>query len=140
MTGGGLSDRPISASELLGEAAPGTGAVVTFEGRVRNSNRGRSVARLHYDSYTEMAEQVLDDIRQRTLESFPVSSVGLSHRIGTVEVGETAVAVTVTAAHRAAAFDAARFAIEAVKAELPVWKQEEYEDGSREWLEGSPES
>lgn len=140
MTAGGLSDRPISALDLLAGVAPGTGAVVTFEGRVRNSNRGRSVARLHYDSYTEMAEQVLDDIRQRTLESFPVSYVGLSHRIGTVEVGETAVAVTVTAAHRAAAFDAARFAIEAVKAELPVWKQEEYEDGSRVWLEGSPES
>lgn len=140
MSAGGLSDQPISAPELLGDVAPGTGAIVTFEGRVRNLNRGRPVARLHYDSYTEMAEQVLDDIRRRTLEGFEVSSVRLSHRVGTVEPGETAVAVTVTAAHRAAAFEAARFAIEAVKAELPVWKQEEYEDGSREWLEGNRES
>lgn len=138
MTAGGLSNEAISATDLLGDVSSGDGAVVTFEGRVRDRNQGRAVARLHYDSYREMAEQVLADIRRRTLEAFAVSSVAVSHRVGTVEVGETAVAVTVAAGHRAAAFDAARFAIEAVKAELPVWKQEEYEDGTRVWLDGNP--
>ncbi len=132
----GLSDAPISAASLIGPVGPGDGAVVTFEGRVRNRNEGLPVVRLHYDAYREMAEEVLRDIKCRTREAYAVSSVGLVHRVGSLSVGETAVVVTVTAAHRSAAFDAARFAIEAVKAELPVWKQEEYEDGSRRWLDG----
>lgn len=132
----GMSDAPISAAELVGTAGAGDGAVVTFEGKVRDRNDGRPVVRLHYDAYREMAEDVLRDIECRTRDTFPVSSVGLVHRVGSLSVGETAVVVTVTAAHRSAAFDAARFAIEAVKAELPVWKQEEYEDGSRRWLDG----
>lgn len=140
MASGGLRDETISARDLLNDVTTSDGAVVTFEGRVRDRNQGRPVARLHYDSYRSMAEKVLEDIRTRTLATFPVSSVGLTHRVGTVEVGETAVAVTVAASHRADAFDAARFAIEAIKAELPVWKQEEYEDGSREWLDGNPGS
>jgi len=134
----GLRESPISALDFLADVSAGAGAVVTFEGKVRNTTDGRSVVRLHYDAYTEMAEDVLRDIRRRTCEAFPISSVGLLHRVGTVSVGETAVVVTVAAAHRSAAFDAARFAIEAVKAELPVWKQEEYEDGSRVWLDGQP--
>ncbi len=133
----GLRDSHISAGDLLDDMGPDVGAVVTFEGRVRNRNVGRPVARLHYDAYTEMAEQVLADIQRRTCEAFPVFDVGLVHRVGTLAVGETAVVVTVTAAHRSAAFDAARFAIETVKVELPVWKQEEYEDGTCEWLKGN---
>lgn len=136
----GLSDSPISVADVLETVSAADGAVVTFEGRVRSHNDGRSVIRLHYDAYREMAEDVLKNIQRRTRETFPVSSVGLVHRVGTLAVGDTAVVVTVTAAHRSAAFDAARFAIEAVKAELPVWKQEEYEDGSREWLAGDPEN
>ncbi len=133
----GLCDAPISAADLIGTVGPGDGAVVTFEGRVRDRNDGRRVVRLHYDAYREMAEDVLRDIECRTREAYSVSSVGLVHRVGSLSVGETAVVVTVTAPHRSAAFDAARFAIEAVKAELPVWKQEEYEDGSRRWLDGN---
>jgi len=134
----GLRESPISALDFREDVNPGAGAVVTFEGKVRNTNDGRSVIGLHYDAYTEMAEDVLKDIRRRTCEAFPISSVGLLHRVGSLSVGETAVVVTVAAAHRSAAFDAARFAIEAVKAELPIWKQEEYEDGSRVWLDGQP--
>lgn len=134
----GLRESPISAADFRDGVNAGAGAVVTFEGRVRNNNDGRRVTLLHYDAYTEMAEDVLRDIRRRTCAAFPISSVDLLHRVGTLSVGETAVVVTVAAAHRSAAFDAARFAIEAVKAELPVWKQEEYEDGSRLWLDGQP--
>lgn len=134
----GLRDVPISPGDLLDDVSASAGAVVTFEGRVRDRNDGRTVIGLHYDAYQEMAEDVLEDIQRRTCEAFPVSFVGLLHRVGTLSVGETAVVVTVTAAHRSAAFDAARFAVEAIKAELPVWKQEEYEDGSRGWLDGDP--
>lgn len=111
---------------------------MTFEGRVREHNEGRRVARLHYDAYREMAEEVLEDIARRTRDTYAVSSVSMAHRMGTLGVGEVAVVVSVAAAHRSVAFDAARFAIETVKAELPVWKQEEYEDGSRRWLDGAP--
>jgi molybdopterin synthase catalytic subunit len=134
----GLSEAPISAADQVHHGVPGVGAVVTFEGRVRDYNEGRRVVRLHYDAYREMAEEVLRDIERRTRDTFPVSSVSLVHRIGTLGVGEAAVVVSVAAAHRSAAFDAARFAIETVKTELPVWKQEEYEDGSRRWLDGAP--
>ncbi|MFQ5529154.1 MAG: molybdenum cofactor biosynthesis protein MoaE [Gemmatimonadota bacterium] len=134
----GLSDAPISAADLRVGAGPAVGAVLTFEGRVRNHNEGRQVVRLHYDAYRQMAEEVLRDIERRTREAYEVSSVSLVHRVGTLSVGEVAVVVSVAAAHRSAAFDGARFAIETVKAELPVWKQEEYEDGSRRWLGGNP--
>ena len=132
----GLTEAPISAADLIGPVGSGDGAVVTFEGRVRDRNDGRPVVRLYYDAYRQMAEAVLRDIECRTREAYAVSSVRVVHRVGSLCIGETAVVVTVTAAHRGAAFDAARFAIEAVKAELPVWKQEEYEDGSRRWLDG----
>ena len=134
----GLSEAPISVAVPADELIPGVGAVVTFEGRVRDHNEGRRVARLHYDAYREMAEEVLHDIERRTRDAYSVFSVTLVHRIGTLAVGEVAVVVSVAAAHRNAAFDAARFAIETVKAELPVWKQEEYDDGSRRWLDGAP--
>lgn len=130
----GLSAEPITAAALAGSAGSGTGAVVTFEGRVRDTNEGRRVARLHYDAYPGMADRVLDDIVRRTRAAHSVTAVRVLHRMGTLEVGETAVAVAVAAGHRDEAFAAARFVIEAVKAELPVWKREEYVDGSSRWL------
>ncbi|MDH3297067.1 MAG: molybdenum cofactor biosynthesis protein MoaE [Gemmatimonadota bacterium] len=133
-----LTSEPISAAAVCDRTDSGAGAVVTFEGRVRDRNGGKTVVGLHYDSYPEMADEVLRDIQRRTLETFAVSSVSIVHRAGSLSVGDVAVVVSVVAPHRAAAFDAARFALEAVKAELPVWKREEYEDGSRTWLEGEP--
>lgn len=135
---GALSSEPIDAARLAASVEPGTGAVVTFEGRVRNRNEGRPVARLHYDAYPGMADEVFAEILRRTRETHPVSAVRVLHRTGTLEVGETAVAIAVAAGHRDEAFAAARFVIEAIKAELPVWKREEYEDGSFRWLDGQP--
>lgn len=135
----GLSADPISAADLTDGLNEGTGAIVTFEGRVRETNEGRRVTKLHYDAYPEMAGEVLGDIVGRARDMHPLVAVRVVHRTGTLVVGETAVAVVVAAAHRAQAFDAARFVIEAVKAELPVWKREEYEDGSTRWLGEEPE-
>jgi molybdopterin synthase catalytic subunit len=133
-----LSAGPISVGELTDGLNERTGAIVTFEGRVRETNEGRRVTRLHYDAYPEMADGVLSDIVRRAHAAHPLVAVRVVHRTGTRVVGETAVAVAVAAEHRAQAFDAARFVIEAVKEELPVWKREEYEDGSTRWLGGEP--
>lgn len=134
----GLRAEAIDAASLAASVDPGCGAVVTFEGRVRNVNEGRRVIRLHYDAYDAMAEPVFADILRRTREAHPVTAIRVLHRTGTLAVGETAVAVAVAAGHRDEAFAAARFVIEAVKADLPVWKREEYEDGSSRWLGGVP--
>jgi molybdopterin synthase catalytic subunit len=132
----GLSAEPIDAASLAGDVDPECGAVVTFEGRVRNVNEGRRVVRLQYDAYPEMAERVFEDILRRTRETHPVMAIRVLHRTGTLAVGDTAVAVVVAAGHRAEAFAAAKFVLEAVKEDLPVWKREEYEDGSSRWLGG----
>jgi molybdopterin synthase catalytic subunit len=134
----GLSAEPISAAGLAASVPPGSGAVVAFEGRVRDTNDDRRVARLHYDAYPGMADRVFAEILRRTRRTHPVTAVRVLHRTGTLEVGETAVAIAVAAGHRDEAFAAARYVIEAVKAELPVWKREEYEDGSSRWLGEEP--
>lgn len=134
----GLRSGSIDAASLAASVDPECGAVVTFEGRVRNMNEGRRVTRLHYDAYEDMATRVFTDILRRTREAYPVTSIRVLHRTGTLRVGETAVAVAVAAGHRDEAFAAARFVIEAVKADLPVWKREEYEDGSSRWLGARP--
>lgn len=133
----GLSAEPIDAASLAGDVPAECGAVVTFEGRVRNVNQGRRVVRLHYDAYPEMADRVFADILRRTRATHPVTAVRVLHRTGTLAVGDTAVAIVVAAGHRSEAFEAARFVLEAVKQDLPVWKREEYEDGSARWL-GEP--
>lgn len=133
-----LSPEPIDTAGLAASVESGTGAVVTFEGRVRDVNRGRPVVRLHYDAYPAMADEVFADILRRVRETHPVNAVRVLHRTGTLEVGETAVAIAVAAGHRDEAFAAARFLIEAIKVELPVWKREEYEDGSSRWLGDEP--
>lgn len=135
---GALSAAPISARDLASAVDDASGAVVSFEGRVRRTNEGRAVRRLHYDAYPEMATAVFADILRRAREAHDVTAVRVVHRTGSLEVGETAVAVAVSAAHRGDAFAAARFVIEAVKAELPVWKREEYDDGSSRWLGEEP--
>lgn len=134
----GLSAEPISAADLSRDVPPGAGAVVAFEGRVRVTNDGRRVARLHYDAYPEMADVVFADILRRARTAHPEALLRVRHRTGTLEIGEVAVAVVAAAAHRAEAFAAARYLIEAVKAELPIWKREEYEDGTSRWLGGAP--
>ena len=92
---GALSSEAIDAARLAASVEPGTGAVVTFEGRVRNVNDGRRVVRLHYDAYPAMAEEVFADILRRTRNTHLVSAVRVLHRTGTLEVGETAVAIAV---------------------------------------------
>ena len=121
--------------EAFGERADG--AVLIFQGRVRETNEGRAVTGITYEAYGEMAERELEDICRRAAVRFPVGSVFAAHRVGELSVGEVSVAVGVTAAHRADAYDASRWIIEEIKVRLPIWKHEHFDDGSSHWVGAS---
>jgi molybdopterin synthase catalytic subunit len=121
--------------ESLQAASPGDGALCLFLGVVRNENAGRPVTHLEYEAYEEMALAVMDEIEAETRRRWAVTDVRLVHRLGRLAIGEASVAVAVTAPHRAEAFAACRFAIDALKDKAPIWKKEFYADGSA-WLEG----
>jgi molybdopterin synthase catalytic subunit len=131
-----LVREPIDVASLMARAA-GDGAVTLFVGVVRNANRGREVLRLEYEAYEEMALPLMEGIAAETARRFPVTDVRLVHRLGRLEIGEASVAVAVASPHRAEAFAACRFAIDTLKAQVPIWKKELYADGS-EWLDGTP--
>jgi molybdopterin synthase catalytic subunit len=124
---------PIDVSSLAG-ATPADGAVCLFVGVVRNENKGRPVVRLEYEAYEEMALPLMQEIAAETARRFPVNGVHLVHRLGRLEVGEASVGVAVSSPHRAEAFAACRFAIDSLKASVPIWKKEFYADGSA-WLD-----
>jgi molybdopterin synthase catalytic subunit len=102
---------------------------------VRNKNGGRPVRHLEYEAYEEMALPLMQEIAREARGRWPVTEVRIVHRLGRLEIGETSVAVAVTAPHRGAAFEACRYAIDTLKATVPIWKKEFYADGAV-WLEG----
>src|SRR5580700_9225383 len=112
----------------------GAGAVVTFVGRVRGNSRGRSVEKLEYEAYPEMAELVFERIAREIREKFDIIDIAIHHRVGTLAVGEISVVIAVSAAHRPAAFDACRHAIDTLKRLAPIWKKEFAADGAT-WVE-----
>jgi molybdopterin synthase catalytic subunit len=129
-----LVREPIDVSSLVG-TTPADGAVCLFVGVVRDENQGRPVLHLEYEAYQEMALPLMEEIAAETARRFPVTDVRLVHRLGRLEVGEASVAVAVCSPHRAEAFAACRFAIDSLKAKVPIWKKEFYADGSA-WLDG----
>jgi MoaE-MoaD fusion protein len=114
---------------------PEDGAVVVFEGTVRNQSHGKRVQYLEYFAYETMARRKLEEIGKQAKEQFAVRQIGIIHRLGRLEIGECSVVIVVTSAHRAAAFQACQFAIDAIKQAVPIWKKEVYEDGEI-WVEG----
>jgi molybdopterin synthase catalytic subunit len=128
-----LVDAPIAIRDLeAAVAGAGHGAIVTFVGRARDrSDDGRTVVELEYEVYPEMAVSVLDEIAVEAESRWPVA-VAVAHRHGVVPIGEAAVAIVTASAHRAEAYEANRFVIEAIKERLPIWKRERFADGS-EW-------
>jgi MoaE-MoaD fusion protein len=128
-----LVDEPIDVAALeAAVSATGFGAVVTFVGRARDrSDDGREVIELEYEVYPEMAASVLAEIAMEAEAQWPVA-LAVAHRHGVVPLGEAAVAIVAAAPHRAEAYEANRFVIEAIKERLPIWKRERFADGS-EW-------
>jgi len=130
-----LSDSGIDTASLLRELdSERVGAVVAFEGRVRDHNEGRAVRGLAYEAYAELAEAegacILEEARTR----FQITQALCVHRVGELALGELAVWVGVSAAHRDAAFAACRYVIDEVKSRVPIWKHERYASGETEWL------
>ncbi|TAN04222.1 MAG: molybdenum cofactor biosynthesis protein MoaE [Rhodanobacteraceae bacterium] len=135
MDGFSISAAPIDAARLQrGLEAAGVGAVVCFEGRVRDHNDGRAVHALSYQAYVELAQAEGQRIVDEARSCFPVERIVCVHRIGDLALGEVAVWAGVSAGHRAAAFDACRYVIDQVKARVPIWKREHYVEGDSEWL------
>lgn len=112
---------------------PDRGGLVTFTGQVRAETRGRAVRSLTYEAYPSMAERAMAAIGQEIEERWPGSRAAIVHRVGSLQPGETAVVIAVSAPHRAAAFEGCRHAIERLKADVPIWKKERFADGE-EWV------
>jgi molybdopterin synthase catalytic subunit len=110
------------------------GGFVTFEGRVRDHNHGRSVHGIEYEAYAEMAVREGEALIAETLQRFDVLAAAAIHRTGHLNVGDVAVWVGVAAAHRGEAFRACEFIMDEIKKRLPIWKKEQYTDGEREWV------
>jgi MoaE-MoaD fusion protein len=126
----------ISASDFTRSLqAASDGAVVTFEGVVRNHSNRRKTLHLEYEAYGPMAVRKMEEIGAEAKEKFDINSVGIIHRTGKLEIGETSVAIVVTAAHRRPAFEACHYLIDRLKQVVPVWKKEYFEDGAV-WVEG----
>jgi MoaE-MoaD fusion protein len=116
---------------------PGDGAVVVFDGIVRDNTRGRKTLYLDYEAYEEMALEQMQKLAREAGERFAIDRVGVVHRLGRLEIGESSILIVVTSAHRAAAFDACRWLIDTLKRTVPVWKKEHFTDGAV-WKDGEP--
>jgi molybdopterin synthase catalytic subunit len=124
-----LQREPIDLA-AVSQASPPDGALCLFVGVVRNETGGRAVVRLEYEAYEEMALSLMRDLEAEVRSRWPVSDVRLVHRLGPAAIGEATVAVAVASPHRAEAFAACRYAIDTLKAQVPIWKKEFYADGS----------
>jgi molybdopterin synthase catalytic subunit len=111
------------------------GAIVIFDGFVRDHSKNRRTLYLEYEAYEPMALAKIQEIAAYLHNHFPIRRVAMVHRLGRLEIGETSVYIAVSATHRAAAFDACRYAIDTLKRTVPIWKKEYFEDGSV-WADG----
>lgn len=131
-----LVREPIDADALIQHLrTPADGAVVTFDGCVRNQSHGRRTLYLDYEAYESMAMAKIQEIAAEIHGKFPIDRVAIAHRLGRLEIGETSVFIAVSAPHRPAAFEACRYAIDTLKRTVPIWKKEYFEDGAV-WADG----
>ena len=114
---------------------PEAGAICIFEGIVRNNSKGKTTRYLEYEGYETMALAKVEEIGMFVRQAWEIDAVGIVHRLGRLEIGETSVAIIVTSAHRRASFDACEYAIDKLKKIVPIWKKEFFEDGEV-WIEG----
>lgn len=130
-----LSPRTIEVEQLKASLEnPQAGAIVCFEGIVRNHNEGKAVLHLEYEAYESLAVNEAAKILNEAQQNFSIISAVCVHRTGLLNIGEAAVFVGVTSAHRDASFQACRFIIDEIKTRLPIWKKETYQDGAADWV------
>jgi molybdopterin synthase catalytic subunit len=130
-----ITAEPIDHAALTEQVRrPDCGAVVTFLGTVRDLTEGKVTVALDYEAYPGMAEKKLAEIERETRDRWPIGEIALVHRVGHLEIGEVSVVVAVSCPHRAQAFEACRYAIDRLKEVVPIWKKENWADGTSEWV------
>lgn len=133
-----LTNDPIDSAALVASLKHGEdGAVVVFDGVVRNHTRSRRTLYLFYEAYPEMALAQMRLLAAQAIADYSIRDLCIVHRLGRLEIGETSVLIAVASAHRAAAFDACRWVIDTLKQTVPIWKKEFFEDGAV-WADGEP--
>ena len=113
---------------------PSAGAVVLFLGTVRETSDGKQTSSLEYECYSEMAEKKLAALEAEAQDRWPLAKCMIVHRLGHLPVGETSVAIAVSSAHRQEAFEAGKWLIDRIKQIVPIWKKENYADGTSDWV------
>jgi molybdopterin synthase catalytic subunit len=133
-----LTREAIDAHSLVEQSKrPEDGAVLVFDGVVRNHSRGRETLYLEYEGYEEMAMRQMRELAEQALSKFSIRHVTIVHRLGRMEIGESSVLIVVASAHRAAAYEASRWLIDTLKRVVPIWKKEVFVDGAV-WAPGEP--
>jgi MoaE-MoaD fusion protein len=131
-----LIRKPIETHEIVESLkAPEDGALVVFDGFVRNNFKGQKTLYLEYEAYEAMAWAKIRELGAQMRQKFQIRRIAIVHRLGRLEIGETSVLIAVASAHRAAAFDACRYAIDTLKRTVPIWKKEFFVGGAV-WAEG----
>lgn len=131
-----LTTAPLDIGEIARRVvAPECGATVTLDGYVRRFTKGRETMHLFYQAYEPMALKEMEKLIKAAKQQFEISNVGIVHRLGKLEIGETSVVISVAAPHRKAAFSACEWLIRELKRTVPIWKKEVYSDGEI-WIEG----
>ncbi|MBN2339362.1 MAG: molybdenum cofactor biosynthesis protein MoaE [Acidobacteria bacterium] len=132
-----LTREPIDTARISRSLQqPEDGALVVFEGIVRNHARDKAVRYLEYEAYESMALKKLEEVGTTARSRFDIRDIAIVHRLGHMEIGEASTVIVVASAHRGAAFEACRFAIDTIKEIVPIWKKEFYTDGEV-WIEGA---
>lgn len=130
-----LTREAIDESALIAHVRSAqAGAIVLFVGTTREFTAGRQTAALEYDGYEAMAAKKLAEIEAQARERWPLVECAIVHRLGHVPLAETSVAIAVSSPHRAVAFEAGKWLIDTLKEVVPIWKQEQYTDGTTEWV------
>jgi MoaE-MoaD fusion protein len=133
-----LTPDPIDLGAVIAEVADErAGAIASFLGTTRIESRGRTVVHLEYEAYEGMAEKVMAEIAEALSARYDLCRVAITHRIGRVGIGETSVAIAVSAPHREHALAACKEAIDTLKVDVPLWKKEVYDTGETWWVRGS---
>ena len=130
-----LTNQPIDAAALLSQVSShAAGAVILFLGTTRETTAGRLTKSLDYECYPEMAERKLAELEAEARRRWPLTGCTIVHRLGHLELGEASIAIAVSSPHRQQAFEAGKWLIDTIKEVVPIWKQENWADGTSEWV------
>jgi molybdopterin synthase catalytic subunit len=130
-----LTNEPIDTAAILAQASSHeAGAIVLFLGTTRELTQGRRTASLDYECYPEMAEKKLAELEAEARRRWPLTGCVIVHRLGHLELGEASIAIAVSSPHRQQAFEAGKWLIDTIKEVVPIWKKENWADGTSEWV------